>query len=248
MSTRLTLALVAALLAAAPAAAQEDPGAHVYLAYFKIGYNDLPAYLELHDRVEVPLLNELVEEGVLTGFGLQTHNTGGEYNLRLAVRSNDWASLGDFWSKYLARFAERHPAEFARSNEMIVAHTDEVWDISRSNVPQGAPVRYLYDSKFQVRFSQMDAWNAAWNEHLIPLMDKAIADGLLGGWVIEEHNTGGPDNWKVLYLFESWDTMDDFFAAFLPAAMSNQTLLGLMGSAMQSHDDIIWETPQPPGN
>lgn len=243
--------LVAAvgLFAAAPLAAQqEDPGAHVYLAYYKVGFEDLEEYLTLYHEVEAPLMNTLVEEGVINGFGLQMHNVGGEYNIRQSIRTSDWASMGDFWTKHLDRYGEQHPREFERANEMLLAHTDEIWDITSSNVTAGAQFAHMYDSKFQVAFSEMDAWNAAWDEFMVPMMDQAIADGILGGWVIENHNTGGPDNWKVLYLFEEWDDIDDFFGQVLPQAMSNPRMLALMDSAMQSHDDIIWDNVAPPGN
>ena len=125
MYRRFALTAAAALLAVTatttPVAAQDDPGAHVYLAYFKVNFDDLEEYLALFQENDVPLLNELVEEGVLTGFGIQQHNTGGEYNIRFAARSNDWNSLGDFWAKYLERYEQRHPADFARANAGCVA-------------------------------------------------------------------------------------------------------------------------------
>jgi len=248
MFKRLILAAFAVLLLAAPVAAQEDPGAHVYLAYYKIGFEDLEEYLTIYQEAEVPLLNTLVEEGVIRGFGLQTHNVGGDYNLRFALRTDDWASMGDFWSKHLERYGEQQPRAFARANEMLLAHTDEIWDITSSNVPTGAQFAHMYDSKFQVAFSEMEAWNAAWDQVMVPMMDQAMADGVLGGWVIENHNTGGPDNWKIIYMFEEWDDIDDFFGRVLPAAMSNPRMLGLMGSAVQAHDDIIWDNVPPPGN
>ena len=249
MFRRFILTAAITLLAVSPSAAQQaDPGAHVYLAYYKVNFDDLEEYLTLFQQNEVPLLQAMQENGEIVGFGLQQHNTGGEYNLRFAVRGNDWESLGNFWANHLAAYEERNSRDFARANEMIQAHTDEIWDITSSNVQQAGPNRWMYDSKFQVRFGQMDEWNAAWNEVVVPMLDQAIADGLLGGWVIENHNTGGPDNWKVIYLFPEWDTIDDFFEQILPQTMTNPRLLGLMGSAVQSHDDIIWETVPPPGN
>ena len=248
MYRRLILGAVLTLLAVSPAAAQEVTGAQVYIAYYQVGFDDLEDYIGLFQQNDVPILQELQEEGVIAGFGLQMHNTAGEYNIRFAVRSDDWASFGDFWSEYLGRSEQRHPRDFERASEMLQAHTDEIWDITSSNVPTGQQFTYMYDSKFQVAFSEMEAWNAAWTADMVPMLDQAIADGILGGWVIENHNTGGPDNWKILYLFESWDTIDDLFGRILPAAMGNPRLKALMGSAVQAHDDIIWETVPPSGN
>ena len=32
--------------------------------------------------------------------------------------------------------------------------------------------------------------------------DKAIADGLIQGYVVEGHNTGGRFNWKIVWLYD----------------------------------------------
>ena len=74
-----------------------------------------------------------------------------------------------------------------------------------------------------------------------------MADGLLGGWVQLTHNTGGAHNYKVLYLFEDWDHMDDFFA-FTQSTMLEKhgEEFTKFGSLIQAHDDVIW-APAPPG-
>jgi hypothetical protein len=79
------------------------------------------------------------------------------------------------------------------------------------------------------------------------MLDAAIQDGTLGGWVIESHNTGGRYNWKVLYFFEEWDTIDDFFESVLPRIMGDAALWSRMGGMIQAHDDIIWTSVPNPG-
>jgi hypothetical protein len=80
-------------------------------------------------------------------------------------------------------------------------------------VPEGLDIAYMYASTFRVSFADMGEWNRLWSEVVAPILEQAMNEGLLGGWVRLEHNTGGPHNSKVLYMFDSWDDIDDLFGA-----------------------------------
>jgi len=241
------IGLFALFLATPPLAAQDDP-AMVYTAYYKVAYADLEEWTRIYHEVSVPVLEAMQEEGLITGFGVWQHLHGGEYNWRFAIRAPGWSNYGTFWGAFLSRSEAADPAAFAATGAMLQAHRDEVWDITQVNIPDGAPpATYFYDSMFQVSFADLDAWNAMWNESVGPLLDAAMANGTLGGWVVENHNTGGRYNWKVLYLFEEWDTMDDFFDGMM-SGLIKAGLWERMGSMIQAHDDIIWTSVPTPGN
>jgi hypothetical protein len=242
---RLFFAAVAAAILGAPAlAAQDATGEQVYTAYYKIGYADLPEWIRTYNAYAVPVLEQLVEEGVITGFGSWQHNTGGEYNWRFVVRSEDWDNFDTFWSAYLSRSAQAAEGDGMEPDmwmRMIQGHYDEIWDITKMNVPAGIQARYMYDSRFQLSFADMGAWDSMWSETVMPVLDQSIADGILAGYVVEGHNTGGRYNWKILYLFEEWDHMDDMFARAM-GAMSDPEVWNTMGSMIAAHDDVLWET------
>ncbi|UCC83802.1 MAG: hypothetical protein JSW46_02390, partial [Gemmatimonadota bacterium] len=65
--------------------------------------------------------------------------------------------------------------------------------------------------------------------------------GILGGWVRLGHHTGGPHNFKVLYMFDSWDDMDDLFQRALETmAEQHPDEWARMSEMFQAHDDAIW--------
>jgi len=242
----LALAVLAPFVAVAQEAEEQQP-LQVYVAYYKIGYAEMEEWIRVYHEVSVPILQELQDEGTIQGWSAWQHQTGGEYNWRFAVRAPQWAQLGQFWEQYLARLAERFPDELAVSSAMIQAHYDEIWDITGIHMPDSPPAtQYVYDSRYQLNFTDMDEWNAVWDEVLAPVMEQAMTDGLLGGWVTEGHNTGGRFNWKVLYMFEEWDDMDDFFMRVTGAITADPQVWQRIAGMIDAHDDVIWSmVPEP---
>ena len=249
MKRLLPLALLALLIAPRGVHAQDDP-VQLYVAYFKVSFADMAEWTRIYHEHSVPVLEELQSEGLIEGWNVWQHSIGGEYNWRFGVRTTAWPQLGTFWGEYLGRLQSGSPEAFARIGELVQAHYDEIWNITSVNIPDSAPpFAYFYDARFQVGFDDLEAWNEIWSETIAPLLNQAMADGTLGGWVIETHNTGGRHNWKIIYLFEEWDTMDDFFNGVLGQLTSDAELWERIGRMMDSHDDVLWAAvPDPSGN
>lgn len=232
-----TLGLVLlGLFLVAPLQGQEQPR-HTYLAFFKISYADLEEWNRNYWEYSVPILEDLQEQGLIEGFNQWQHAVGSEYNIRFAVRTYDWASIDTFWSEYLSRLSEANPDA---DGSMIQAHRDEIWDIGEAHIPQSmnAPA-YIYSATWRYNFADAAEWNRTWSETIAPILDGAMAEGLLGGWVKLNHNTGGPHNSKVLYFFEEFDDIDDLFAKVygdMPEDVTRE-----LQRMTQAHDDVIWQ-------
>lgn len=212
--------------------------ARVYVAYHQISYGDLREWMDLYNKNSVPVLETLVEEGVITGFDARMHSTGGEYNIRQAFRGTSDTDFGDFWAKYLSRLAARDPAGDERGARMIMAHHDEIWNIDQVNVPDGATPKYFYDAQFQVNFADLEEWNRMWDETFGPALQQAVTDGILVGWVEESHNTGGKFNWKLITLVDDWDHIDEITASVFEAAPLDHPIW----SMFTAHMDEVWES------
>ncbi len=230
-------------IGAQPLASQEQrPPAHVYEAYYRIDYADLDDWNQRYWNYSVPVLEALREEGVIEGWSQWEHQTGSEYNIRFTARTYDWASLETFWDEYLSRLREAMQAEgWEASGRMIVEHRDEIWDVDEAHVPADAEINYMYASTFRVSFADMDEWNRLWTDVAFPILEQAMSDGILSGWVKLNHNTGGPHNSKVLYMFDSWDDIDDLFDR-LVGTMSEEhpDVWARVNELLQAHDDVIW--------
>jgi hypothetical protein len=233
-----------ALVSAQPLASQEQrPAEYAYEAYYSVDYADLDDWNRQYWTYSVPVLEKLQEEGVIQGWSQWQHMTGGaDYNIRFVARTFDWASLQTFWGEYLSRLQAAMPeSEWEAGNRMIVEHVDAIWDIGGAHVPEGADTRYMYASTFRLSFADMEQWDALWSDVVTPILEQAMSDGLLTGWVKLEHNTGGPHNSKVLYFFDDWDPIDDLFTRMLDTmAEEHPAEWARANEIMQAHDDVIW--------
>ncbi len=229
-------------LAPVPGEAQEArPISHVYEAYYQVNFADIEEWNRLYWEHDVPVLTALRDEGLIQGWSHSQHDAGGEYNVRMAIRVYDWASIDTFWAEYLTRLEEEYTAqEWERSSRITQAHHDEIWSFGASLFadPQ-VNTGYMYASTFRINFGDEDAWNHLWQEASFPIMQRLIDAGQLGGVVKLNHHTGGPHNSKILYMFEDWDQIDDFFEAVL-AGLEEDGSLNRIFRMVEAHDDVIW--------
>ncbi len=219
-----------------------EDAAHVYEAYYKIKPGDLPEWNRQYFEYAVPVLDGLVSSGVIEGYNQWEHTTGGEYNVRMAIRTYDWNAIDTFWEEYLGQVnAASSDAESEAVSRMIQAHRDEIWDFGHVDVPEGLETAYMYASTYQYNFADADEWYRIWGDVATPLIEQAMADGHIGGWVTLDHNTGASHNYKVLFFFEDWDDIDDFTGTVL-GAMEEQSPEDFRKflSITQGHSDVIY--------
>ncbi len=224
-------------------AQQDQVGTRIYVALYNIKYSDIPEWTAYYYDVSVPVLEGMVADGAITAFNMRMHHTGGEYTIRQGLVGNDDTDFDAAWEAYLGGLGQADATAFRRVNRMILAHTDEIWNLDISNIPNGADTQYAYEAHFQVNFADLDRWNELWAESLLPAMDQAMVDGLLQGYVVEGHNTGGPFNWKFLALYDEWDNFDEIEAAVFGAAPLDHPIW----SMFTAHKDELWQALPPPG-
>lgn len=235
----ISLTAVLLLLASGPAAAQSD-APRVYTMFFQIDSPDTPAWLELHEQYEVPLLDSLVAEGALLSYDLWMHNTGGRYNLRYNFLTPSWNAIGDFQDAYYERLASGVWPQFL---SMVREHTDEIWRVGDSYGPEGGKPAspFVYESSYHVDYGRQAEWAADFDRYGKPALERAVEEGLIEGWAEMHHDTGGPWNVKLVYWLESWDAMDE--ALIRLAEIRTELGEGMeSGRTIRRHADEIWLT------
>ena len=233
-------ALLLALTAPGLTAQDGPPPDRIYIATYNIAYSDIPAWMASYTTVGVPILDAMVEEGILTGYNIWMHHTGGEHTMRQAFMGHAETDYEAFWEDYLGRLQAADPADFAATNAMIRAHEDEIFNMALVNVTPGdAQPRYLYEAKFQIPFGDLEEWGSIWEEHFVPVAEQMQAEGKVRGFVIQEHNTGSRWNWKFSWLFDEWDHFDEVEAAFFSALPLDHEVFGMF----YAHRDELWQAP-----
>ena len=238
----LFLALLATLFAPSLATAQAD-GPRAYIAFFKVDFTDMAPWIQTYQEVEVPILEAMVDEGILDGFGLTVHDTGGEYDLRMVLLTPDWGSIRAFWAAYFTRMPED---AMARGASMIRKHTDEIWIFTEADQIQDAPPTTLvYESAWSIAYDQLEQWNADFERYSKPALQRAMDEGLITGWAKLDHDTGGPWNIKLIYWPTDWDTIDELIAMLIEGGeqMDPERMRAALG-----HEDNVWRTVPRSGN
>ncbi len=146
------LALLLATPSLAAQQAEEQTPTQVYVAYYKVSYADLEDWIAVYHEHAVPILQELQDEGVIQGWGVWQHSTGGEYNWRFAVRASDWSQFGQFWEPFasgcvcpdLLAFLEKNTGTLGGrgappdGESLVVSSTSAVRAGVRLRTPSGA--------------------------------------------------------------------------------------------------------------
>jgi hypothetical protein len=181
-------------------------------------------------------METLVEDGTITGYGVWMHNTGGKYNLRWHLLGMEGTNFEQAWLRISSEIAAADPGALEAFNRSILAHKDETWNIGLRNVESPGDAGYLYENLFQVNRADLSEWNQLWGE-VLPALDEAISDGLMRGYIVEEHNMGGEFNWKINVFFDDWDTIDDAQVVFF----ENIPLDHPIWTMALAHKDELWQ-------
>jgi len=94
--------------------------------------SDMGKVDKLVDSVFAPILNGLVDEGKLSGWGQLNHAWGDEWNLNFWYSAKDMTAFNSFWGEYVKRVSEKHPAAFGEATQHFQAHKDNIYTIRRS--------------------------------------------------------------------------------------------------------------------
>ncbi len=124
----LTLAFTFASNSAIAQEADPQPGMVVFHQNI-VDLSDVPKLNAISDSLFKPILNELVDEGKLMGWGQLMHNWGDEWNFNYYFSVENHRAFLDFWSEYTGRLNERHPGWFGRIAHLFRAHKDTMYSI-----------------------------------------------------------------------------------------------------------------------
>lgn len=233
--------MVLIFLGTLSAGAQDDAdsGGLFYIADYNIDWQSLADWNEAYWEHSVPILQTLVDEGIITGWSAWQHNSGGDYNWRMVIDAADWDNFNEFWDEYLGRLPEE---AMQQTSPMIRSHRDQIWDNEMSNFPESAAdAKWAYEALYQVDFTDIEEWTDDMKDKDISVWNSAMEKGLLAGWAVMGHNTGDRFNHGQVFLFQEWDQMDDFMNYSFEAIMSDEERWTKIGSMMKGHTDAIWE-------
>jgi hypothetical protein len=81
------------------------------------------------DSIFAPILNGLVDDGMIRSWGQFNHAWGDEWNINFWYVAKDMTAFDAFWSEYVKRVGENHPGAFGTAVKYFTAHKDNIYVI-----------------------------------------------------------------------------------------------------------------------
>jgi hypothetical protein len=109
--------------------AQDSEQPLLIISQNMVSMSDVGKVNKMSDSIFVPILKELVDEGMLYSFGNFSHSWGDEWNVNYWYTTKDMASFDKFWDEYVSRVRSRHPNAFGSITKYFNAHKDNIYTI-----------------------------------------------------------------------------------------------------------------------
>jgi len=180
------------LVSMAVVAQDEEPASFSYATYFHCNVGMEDAADALMER-DAPIIDGLVEDGSIKGWGWLAHHTGGSWR-RIRYHMSDSAegalaaleTIGDAIAEV---HGEDDPAGDAFS-KACPRHDDYLWqnEAGTSSGERGSvgfSVYHFCDINREERADEIV------NEHIAPILDKMVEDGKITTWGWLSHVIGG---------------------------------------------------------
>lgn len=121
----LILALLVAFgLPSTLAAQDEEPPPSLRLSFYQCDLSEIGPVMEQAEAIEIPIWDELVDEGMVQSFGYFIHACVGIYTVGESI-----AAIIEAQEEFGNRFQERHPDAGPGLNAVCPAHRDGFYTI-----------------------------------------------------------------------------------------------------------------------
>jgi len=223
---------------------QDGPLGYVYVTYNVCKLSGQDRADEIVAEREAPIYNELVEEGVIGGWGWLSHHTGGRWRRAFYYLNDTVNGLLDAQDAMQAKFEA-----LGNDNEragLCDTHDDYIWaidlasvDPGRSRPDAGLSVYYICDESTEDRADEL------FESTFAPVLDKAVGDGKIASWSWLSHFIGG--KYRRLQSMTGADhksvlsARDDLIEALYGGDRPNAAAVEF-NEICGSHSDYLWDT------
>lgn len=183
----LGLALLAGSLQAQEEA--EKPTMFTYATYFYCDVTGQERADEIVKAQNAPVYDQMVKEGLISGWGWLAHHTGGKWRRVQYYQAPSVAALLDAQDEMEKRFQDAADAD-NEFGKICNAHDDYIWEVESgsSGKDRGAAGFSVY---YNCNQSKEDRADEIFAKDFGPIMDKFVADGKLMSWGWSSHWVGG---------------------------------------------------------
>jgi hypothetical protein len=182
----IVLSGLAAFACSVQAQEAEKPSVLTYATYFYCDVTGQDKVDEIVKKENAPVYDQMVKEGLISGWGWLAHHTGGKWRRIQYYQASSVAGLLDAQAEMDKRMADSDD-EFGK---ICNAHDDYIWEMESGTAGKdrgaaGFSVYYKCDETKEERADELFAKDFG------PILDKYVADGKLTSWGWQSHLVGG---------------------------------------------------------
>ncbi len=225
----------------------EEPSMYTYATYLYCDTSKEDA-ADAEAAKDVPVMDKLVEDGVIAGWGWMAHHTGGQWR---RIRYHNASSLQGAFDG-LSAINEALEAANGEDDEgdggACPRHDDYVWQGENSGGGDDGRGAAGFSIYFMCDTSREDRADEIIDEHMAPIYNKLVEDGTLSSWGWLSHVIGGKYRRLLTTTAADHKTSLEARAAALEAIFGDDNELGAeFGGICSKHTDYMWnivhETP-----
>ena len=169
---------------------EEAPSTFTYATYFYCDVTGESRVDEIVKTVNAPVYDQLVKEGVISGWGWLAHHTGGQWRRVQYYQAASINGLLDAQEEMSKRMDGVNDAADNDFGKTCNSHEDYIWEVESGSAGDvrgdaGFSVYYTCDESKEERADEI------WAKNFAPIMDAAVKDGKLSSWGWSSHWVGG---------------------------------------------------------
>ena len=101
-----------------------------------VNLQDMGMVNKIVDSLMAPIWNEIMNEGMIMGWGQLNHEWGDEWNCNFYYVCKDKETFFKAWDEFTNRMGERHPGAWLKVTPSFKAHKDNIYYFQqRHNAP-----------------------------------------------------------------------------------------------------------------
>lgn len=106
----------------------DGPYEYMITSSFHLSFGDMDQWNAIWAEQVTPALNQAMEDGLLGGWVLLSHNTGRSENWRILYFFDEWDDVDDLFARV---YDEGDQDVIGRLDRMIQGHSDQIWRAAR---------------------------------------------------------------------------------------------------------------------
>lgn len=238
-STIVSMGLLA-VAASAPAQEAEAPTMFTYATYMYCDVTGQERADEIFKERNAPVMDQLVKEGLIAGWGWLAHHTGGKWRRLQYHQASTVAGLLDAQDEMGKRSGEVTDTD-REFGKICNAHDDYIWEVESGSGaggrgPAGFSVYYVCDESREERADEIFANDFA------PVFNKYVAEGKLKSWGWSSHWVGGKYRRLQTMTGASHKELLAARAALIDEMYAEENKAGLeFNDICGSHSDYMWD-------